>query len=62
MIVSLTGNESVGFCFSYSFPVFIDKKTFVTSEVYGNKILKEMGVQTPGFPLEKPVCRSGSNS
>ena len=26
------------------------------------KILKEMGVQTPGFPLEKPVCRSGSNS
>ena len=26
------------------------------------KILKEMGVQTPDFPLEKPVCRSGSNS
>ena len=25
------------------------------------KILKEMGIP-PGLPLEKPVCRSGSNS
>ena len=26
------------------------------------EILKEMGNQTPDPPLEKPVCRSGSNS
>ena len=26
------------------------------------KILKEMGNQTPDPPLEKSVCRSGSNS
>ena len=26
------------------------------------KILKEMGTRPPDLPLEKPVCRSGSNS
>ena len=26
------------------------------------KILKEMGIQPPDMPLEKPICRSGSNS
>ena len=26
------------------------------------KILKEMGIRPPGLPLEKPICRSGSNS
>ena len=26
------------------------------------KILKEMGILDPNLPLEKPVCRSGSNS
>ena len=26
------------------------------------KILKEMGIRPPDLPLEKPVCRSGSNS
>ena len=26
------------------------------------KILKEMGIPDPNLPLEKPVCRSGSNS
>ena len=26
------------------------------------KILKEMGIPEPDLPLEKPVCRSGSNS
>ena len=26
------------------------------------KILKEMGIPPPDLPLEKPVCRSGSNS
>ena len=27
------------------------------------KILKEMGItKTPDLPLEKPICRSGSNS
>ena len=26
------------------------------------KILREMGIKSPELPLEKPVCRSGSNS
>ena len=26
------------------------------------KILKEMGISDPDLPLEKPICRSGSNS
>ena len=26
------------------------------------KILKEMGIRPPDLPLEKPICRSGSNS
>ena len=26
------------------------------------KILKEMGIPDPDLPLEKPICRSGSNS
>ena len=26
------------------------------------KILKEMGMPDPDLPLEKPICRSGSNS
>ena len=26
------------------------------------KILREMGIQTPDLPLEKSLCRSGSNS
>ena len=26
------------------------------------KILKEMGIPEPDLPLEKPICRSGSNS
>ena len=26
------------------------------------KIQKEMGIRPPDLPLEKPVCRSGSNS
>ena len=26
------------------------------------KILKEMGIRPPNLPLEKPACRSGSNS
>ena len=26
------------------------------------KILKEMGILDPDLPLEKPICRSGSNS
>ncbi|WP_395494751.1 reverse transcriptase domain-containing protein, partial [Klebsiella pneumoniae] len=26
------------------------------------KILKEMGTRLPDLPLEKPICRSGSNS
>ena len=26
------------------------------------KILKEMGIRPPNLPLEKPICRSGSNS
>ena len=26
------------------------------------KILKDMGIRPPDLPLEKPICRSGSNS
>ena len=26
------------------------------------KILQEMGIPDPDLPLEKPICRSGSNS
>ena len=26
------------------------------------KILKEMGTRPPDLPLEKPICRSGSNN
>ena len=44
MVDSLTGNESVGFCFS--FLVFIDNETFVTFEIYENQILKTWSIWT----------------
>ena len=49
--------ESIYFC-------FIDYAEAFDSVDHNQlwKILKEMGTRPPDLPLEKPVCRSGSNS
>ena len=38
------------------------KPLTVSIRITCGKFLKRWEYQTPGLPLEKPVCRSGSNS
>ena len=49
--------KSIYFCFIDYAKAFdcVDCKTLENSERYGN-------IRPPDLPLEKPICRSGSNS